>query len=252
MIEQVHGWVVEAAQIALRLRHNIETRRKADRSIVTAADTEIETLLRDRIGAAYPAHAILGEEQGGSDLDAEYLWVLDPIDGTSSFAQGLPVWGVSVGLLHQGVPVLGCFYLPVLDEWYEVDLTGPARCNGLPIEVKQTDLQDPESWICVPSNIHRRYHVSYPGKVRVLGSLAAYLCFVARGSAAGALIGWGKVWDIAAALAVLQRAGGDACYLDTGTPVDLRALIRGQSPRAPIIAGSPSAIKMLQAHITVR
>lgn len=252
MLDQVHGWVREAGEIALRMRNGIKTQRKPDRSVVTAADTAIETLLRAYIRTAYPTHAILGEEQGGGDPDAPYLWAIDPIDGTSSFANGLPVWGVSVGLLHHGVPVLGCFHMPLIDEWYEADLDGPALFNGSPIEVATTDLRDSEAWICVPSNVHRRYNIEYPGKVRVLGSVAAYVAYVARGTAAGALIGWAKVWDVAGTFAVLQRAGGEACYLQSGQPVELAPYLDGQSIKGPLVVGSPQAVAMLRNGISIR
>src|ERR671929_18306 len=108
-IKEVHGWAEEASRIALHYFNDVEARLKADRSVVTAADEEIEVLLRRRVAATYPDHGIIGEEQGGTAQGAEYLWALDPIDGTSAFVQGLPIWGISIGLLHHDQPILGCF-----------------------------------------------------------------------------------------------------------------------------------------------
>jgi myo-inositol-1(or 4)-monophosphatase len=251
-IKEVHGWAEEAGRIALHYFNEVEARLKADRSVVTAADEEIEVLLRRRITAAYPDHAIIGEEQGGASRGAEYLWAIDPVDGTSAFVQGLPIWGISIGLLRHELPILGCFYLPLLQEWYEVGLEGPATFNGTPMEAAQDRLLDAEAWICVPSNSHRRYSINYPGKTRSLGSTAAYLCYVARGTAAGALVGRAHIWDIAAGLAILRRAGGDLQLLSSGAPVDLHALIAGKRPPEPMIAGSPPALAMLQARIRQR
>lgn len=250
-LEQVRTWATEAGAIALHYYNAVEVRRKPDRSVVTAADEEIERLLRERIMATYPQHGIIGEEGKNHQLDAEYLWALDPIDGTSAFVGGLPVWGISIGLLQRGRPVLGCFYMPAVGEWYEADLQGPALFNGQPTEVLRDGLLDSESWICVPSNVHRQYNINYPGKVRSLGSMAAYLCYVARGTAAGALVGRPKLWDVAAGLAVLTRAGGAARLL-SGAPLDLNTMLQGQPAPEPVIIGSLAALDMLQSRIQIR
>lgn len=251
-LEQVRGWAREAGAIGRSYYNAVEARRKPDHSVVTAADIEIEQLLRARITAAYPAHGILGEEGSAVDTDAEYLWALDPIDGTGAFVSGLPIWGISIGLLQRGRPVLGCFYMPALDEWYEADIAGPALFNGTPIEVQQDDLLDSEAWICAPSNTHRRYAINYPGKVRSLGSMAAYVCYVARGNCAGALLGRPRLWDIAAGMAVLERAGGGARLLQSQTPLDLRAMLTGRPAPEPVVVGSPPALEMLLERVRVR
>lgn len=252
LVAQVHEWAHEAGRIALHYFNDVEARVKADRSVVTAADDEIEALLRERIGTAYPEHGIVGEEQGGTPADDDYLWALDPIDGTSSFVQGLPIWGISIGLLQRGVPVLGCFYMPLINEWYEVGLDGPAMFNGTPIQAATENLLHSEAWICVPSNSHRRYSIDFPGKTRSLGSMAAYLCYVARGTAAGALVGYPKIWDLTAGLAILRRAGGDVRLLQSGDPVDVEGLLRGRRLPEPIVAGSPPALAMLRDRVRRR
>lgn len=100
MLSAAHSWAAEAGAIALGHFNVVAARRKPDRSVVTAADEEIETLLRARIAAAFPEHGIVGEEQGRQDADREFVWALDPIDGTSAFVSGLPHWGISIGLLQ--------------------------------------------------------------------------------------------------------------------------------------------------------
>jgi fructose-1,6-bisphosphatase/inositol monophosphatase family enzyme len=251
-LQQVRAWAREAGAIALRYYNTVEARRKPDRSYVTAADEEIEQLLRVKISAAYPEHGIVGEEQGQHQIDAEYVWAIDPIDGTGSFVNGLPIWGISIGLLQRGHPILGCFYMPVMDEWYEADISGPALFNGQPITVMRAELLDSETWICVPSNIHRRYTIDYPGKIRSLGSMAAYICYVARGNAGGALVGQPKLWDIAAGMAVLERAGGGARLLRSRAPLDLRSMLGGRSTPEPVVVGSPEALALLLDRIKLR
>jgi myo-inositol-1(or 4)-monophosphatase len=89
---------------------------KADESPVTAADIEIESRLRDLILSQFPDHGIIGEEQGNHRTDAEFVWVLDPIDGTKSFITGVPLFTTLIALMHKGEPVCGAIYQPVLDE----------------------------------------------------------------------------------------------------------------------------------------
>lgn len=251
-IQEVHGWVAEAGEVALHFFNGVEGRLKPDRSVVTAADEEIEHLLRQRIGARYPDHDILGEEQGGASTEGDYLWAIDPIDGTSSFVQGLPIWGISVGLLYRQQPVLGCFLMPLINEWYEVGMEGPATFNGQPMKVTSGDLLDTEAWLGVPSNVHRRYDIDFPGKVRSLGSVAAYLCYVARGTATGAIMGRPHLWDIAAGLAILRRAGGNMYGLLSGEPLTLESMVSGEPPTEIMVAGSPPAATMLRERVRIR
>lgn len=88
---------------------------------VTIADRNAEKAIRAAIAEMFPAHGIIGEEFGNSDEDAEYVWVIDPIDGTRSFVAGLPIWGVLIGLLEQGLPVLGAMSQPFTGERYGGD-----------------------------------------------------------------------------------------------------------------------------------
>jgi histidinol phosphatase-like enzyme (inositol monophosphatase family) len=104
------------------LRENLHTRRgfetKDDASPVTEIDKHIETTLRTLIRRRYPEHGILGEEFDGQDLEAEYVWVLDPIDGTKAFITGIPIYGTLISLAHRGTPVIGVIDHPVThDRW---------------------------------------------------------------------------------------------------------------------------------------
>lgn len=108
-----------AASAQVILRHyapgmgSLHVEQKADASPVTEADRQAEQLMRDMIHSRFPSHGILAEEFGSDHADAEYVWVLDPIDGTISFVAGCPLFGTLIGLLHHGVPVLGAIYQPI-------------------------------------------------------------------------------------------------------------------------------------------
>src|SRR5690606_5564881 len=103
---------------------------KADRTPVTPADREIEHALRARIRAAFPEHGVLGEEEGSERVDAEYVWVLDPIDGTKAFASGNPLFGTLIGLMHRGEPVVGVLEAPGLGERWSAVRGGGAFHDG--------------------------------------------------------------------------------------------------------------------------
>jgi histidinol phosphatase-like enzyme (inositol monophosphatase family) len=113
-----------------------EVRAKADGSPVTSLDVQIEARLREMIRQRYPRHGILGEEGGGHGLDAEAVWVLDPIDGTAPFIAGVPVFGTLVALAWRGVPVLGVMHLPVTNQRYVGAAGRPSALNGKPIRTR--------------------------------------------------------------------------------------------------------------------
>ena len=98
-----------------RFRRPVDVTLKRDMSPVTAVDRGVESMLRERIEMAWPTHGLLGEEYGASRVDAEFVWSIDPIDGTRSFISGWPLWGTLIALLRGGVPVLGILDMPVLD-----------------------------------------------------------------------------------------------------------------------------------------
>ena len=97
-------------------RRSIDVERKGDGSPVTQADRSAETAIRERITDLYPTHGIIGEEFGSEQSDAEWVWVIDPIDGTGAFVSGLPTFGTLIALMHDETPVLGVLDQPILRE----------------------------------------------------------------------------------------------------------------------------------------
>src|SRR5713226_5872171 len=104
---------------------------------VTAADRAAEQAMRTLIRETFPAHGIIGEEFGSERADAEFVWVLDPVDGTKSFICGVPLWGTLIALLHGGQPVLGCINQPVLDQLMIGDGT-TTLLNGASVRCRRT------------------------------------------------------------------------------------------------------------------
>ena len=125
-----------ARPIAKRyFRSELKIIDKLDATPVTLADMEIETRLREEIAREFPTHGILGEEHEGVNLSAEWVWVLDPIDGTKAFTCGKPQFGTLVALTHDGEPLLGVIDQPITDErWVGLKGSG-ATFNGAPMRV---------------------------------------------------------------------------------------------------------------------
>jgi len=182
--------------------------------IVTEADKRSEELIASGIKSAFPDHVILGEEFGlsrnGRGGDVEYLWAVDPLDGTSNYASGMPIFSVSISLLHRGSPVLGVVYDPNR-EWmiYAIEGQG-AFLNGDRIGVNSRRSLSSVSLFGVSADVIASLpsFMAYLGKCRSLGSAALHICHVAMGIWDGCLDVKTHLWDVAAAALILQEAGG--------------------------------------------
>ncbi|MFZ9859050.1 MAG: inositol monophosphatase family protein [Roseiflexaceae bacterium] len=192
-------------------RNQLQLMRKADGSLVTHVDEAIEQRLVAYLQSTYPDHAIVGEEGTAHNLasGATYTWVIDPIDGTSAFAGQLPGWCIGIGLLKDGQPIAGVVYAPMNDELFVATPNGQALRNNQPIHCTASQSELLDDWVAMPSDIHRKYQITYPGRIRTTGATIMSLCYVAAGMAKGALIGSCKVWDISPAMALLYYAGAD-------------------------------------------
>jgi myo-inositol-1(or 4)-monophosphatase len=256
----VKDLVREASLIAMRHFGKVETRRKEDRSPVTDADLEVGDFLTRRLELNFPDYGIINEESSFNDCDLfnkkEYVWLLDPIDGTSSFSNRLPVWGIVAGLMKRGEPVMGVIYLPIMDELYYTDEDCPAtfessRWGTHKMWVSESpEPFEKESLLLTVSYAHRRLNITFPGKVRALGSTAAHFCYVARGDAVLAVTK-GAIWDIAPGLAILKNAGGMAQYLD-GTPLDFQEMVYEKCCRDFAVFGSQVNINKILGSVSIK
>lgn len=116
-------------------RRHLTVEIKSDDSPVTQADKAVETAVRSYLGEAFPDHGILGEEQGADGIDREYVWVIDPIDGTRSFLSGYPSFGFLLALLRDGRPLVGMIAMPALGEVFTGVAGQGAEMNGTPVSV---------------------------------------------------------------------------------------------------------------------
>lgn len=239
-----------AGRLALSHFERVDVRFKADESPVTVADGAVEALVRDTLSCRFPGVGFTGEEGGGGD-GAHRRFILDPIDGTSAFAAGLPLWGVALAYATGTRVEAGWLHLPVTGQLYTFR-DGLACRNGKRIAPAPPPASPEEATLLVPSTAHRDYALDFPGKCRAFGSTALHALYAALGRAEGALVGRVHLWDLASALPFLDCFGGAMEHLD-GSPVDLAALFAtGRLPKPALIARSPEALARLRGAATPR
>jgi inositol-phosphate phosphatase/L-galactose 1-phosphate phosphatase/histidinol-phosphatase len=134
---------VTARKIALKyFRNNTDIQSKVDGSPVTLADTEIEAMMKDKLNHFFPGHGVIGEETGSKGLSCDYVWLLDPIDGTKAFITGKPLFGILIALLYKGKPILGIIDQPFIGERWVGALSMPTTYNG---QIKKVAVDKPLS-----------------------------------------------------------------------------------------------------------
>jgi myo-inositol-1(or 4)-monophosphatase len=203
--------------IVERLPAEREVQLKGFRDIVTDADLAAEHAIIQTIRARFPDHAMLTEESGESASDSPYVWVVDPLDGTTNYSRRLPTFCVSVGLLFQGQLTVGAVYDPLRDHLFAAERGRGATLNGAPLQVSQVDrIGDTVvglDWAHSQENrreIVARLDRIAPacGTLRGMGSAALGLCYVAAGWTDAYFHVGLKEWDMAAGLLLIQEAGG--------------------------------------------
>lgn len=197
---------------------------KADRSPVTEADLAIEAMVREAVKDRFPHDAVLGEE-GGLEGEGSRRWIVDPIDGTKNFADGVQVWATLIALAVDDEPVLGLVNAPALGERYEAVRGGGARLNGEPIQVSRADrvprafvvYSGVEEWLPGPRREAFLHLVREARRTRGLGDFWGHV-LVARGAADVMLEDELATWDWAASKVIVEEAGGRMTTFE-GTPL---------------------------------
>lgn len=205
-----------ASQSLLAWFGRVQPQLKRDGSLVTQADEEVDRLIHQAVQDRYPQHGVLSEELSLVYHGAEYTWVVDPLDGTTNFANGLQHWGTSVALLHLGRPVVGVLDFPLLGQRFSACQDGGAWLNGEQLRVvPPTELNDNQFYFTDARGC-RHLELPIAPKPRVLGSAAYDLAGVAAGTAVACIEILPKVWDLAAAWLVNQEAGATVAPLLPG------------------------------------
>lgn len=251
-LDEVAGWLVERSG-------TLEVTEKPDGTPVTDADTYVDDQLRARLAAAFPTHGVLSEERGTVAPDTEWTWVIDPVDGTSNYTNGLPYWCVSVALLWRGEPVLGVIDAPALGRRYSALVGQGAWLRTRWISLDGQHQQPAEHRLSVRAPVDWRdpTHGHVPVMLttgtakrargaglalnpRVMGSTALDIALVAEGVAAASVAVEPKVWDVAAGVLLVREAGGAVVTIGREPLLPL-AGGREQEGRSAITATGPDA-----------
>ncbi|MDZ7952798.1 inositol monophosphatase family protein [Nostoc sp. DedQUE09] len=193
----------------------VQASQKADGTLVTQADKWADQEIRDAIASTFSGYGILSEESDQSFPGTEWCWVIDPLDGTTNFTRGIPIWTISLGLLYRGTPIFGYVYAPTLNQAFHGFWPGS---SGLATPMGAfLNLHPIHTSIDSPSNNHffnlcsrstAAMKNGFPCKIRMLGVASYNFLTVATGATLGGIEATPKVWDLAGAWVIVQAAGG--------------------------------------------
>jgi len=242
---------------------------------VTALDRDTETFLRTELRAALPEHGLLGEEHADDiAADARYVWVIDPIDGTMNFASGLPLFGISVGLLDNNVPVAGAIWVPVGPTLqpgvYHARTDGAAWFDDEPVHVSRAD-DERGQIMAMPGGYLRAFRFRRPDKSvqraaralpdqRTTGSCTAELMLIASGALRAGVFIKPSIWDVAAGVVIVHEAGGSVLTWQDGSWQPFQRFEPAKPDRdkgdaalrhwcRPLLVGAPDAVERLTARM---
>jgi myo-inositol-1(or 4)-monophosphatase len=208
-----------------------QIQKKSDRNFATNLDKEAEDMIINRVKARFPSHGIIAEESGNQNSESDYLWIIDPLDGTHNFMRDIDIFGVSIGVVHKNNFVAGVIYMPKDDELYVGEENNGAYKNSKKISVSTADnLKDCS--ISFDSSI--RYSPGVMLKVlgdladqvfnvRMLGSSARHLSYVAEGKFDFSVEFHDRPWDFAGGACIIKEAGGHIFELKGG-PLTLKSV----------------------------
>jgi myo-inositol-1(or 4)-monophosphatase len=201
-----------------------EIESKGDRNLATNVDKAAEKIIVSKVKESFPDHAILAEEGGRDNTESEYLWIIDPLDGTHNFIRNINIFGTSIGVVRGAEFIAGVIYMPVDDELYMAEKGSGAYKNGKAISVSDT-AKLKECSISFDSSIRYGPEVmlSTLGElaqesfnVRMFGSSARLLTYVAEGNLDFAVEFHDRPWDFAGGVCIIQEAGGKLYDLGGG------------------------------------
>lgn len=220
---------------------------KSDESPVTAADKGAEKLLRSLIAKKFPTHGVIGEEFGNDRPDAEFVWVLDPIDGTKSFITGVPLFGTLIALLHDGQPVLGAIHQPILNQLMIGDNLA-TTLNGRAVRVRPTTRIEEATFLTSDPINPAKYqndaaYAALEKRVRLSrtwGDCYGYL-LLAAGFADIMCDPIMNPWDIQALIPVVRGAGGVITDWQGGDPVKAESIVAANPALHPHVIAALNA-----------
>ena len=228
----------------------VEYKSEGSRSPVSDADKAAEQIIVGGIRSRFPDHGILSEETPpAEDLDRAFVWVIDPLDGTTNFVNGLPVFASSIGVLHQGKPIAGAIYVPSptasAGRVYHARCGGGAFASDTPIRVYDKAKPTPNGLVALPTSLRRRYRIGKElrrfGELRNIGSVAYEMALVASGVMQYTAFAAPHAWDVVAGVAIVREAGGEVMTRTSNQWLPLQSFSGPREARhAPWMETSPS------------
>ena len=243
-------------------------------NLVTEVDKGCQELIKNKISNRFPDHSIIGEEDGDSSISniSEFTWVVDPIDGTTNFANGLPNFSISIGLLKNSEPIAGSIWIPWPNE-NRCLIFSTAKGEGSWIDNRKIDINNPQfslgegaissysSFSPIFGNKSRKIkpmNIRLRGDKRVIGSVAYEMAMLTKGVISFALLGPAFIWDFGAGLLLIKEAGGVVLELDnnyepkseftsflnTNYQKDEETFVKLKNWTGKFIAGNPDIMKL--------
>jgi len=217
-------------------------------AVVTEHDVESERRVSRFIEENFPDDSLLGEEHGNVKRNPERYWVLDPIDGTSNFTQGIAYWGPTLALVERGRVAAGWIYLPVIDEMFHAGEGEGAYMNGVRIRSSRATQYTEFTTVATTSLLHKRARLTVPAKHRILGSLVINLAYLASGTFA-AVYCRAHIWDVAAGILIAREAGAVVECRPDPFPLDLAELDLRTAPSFTIYGRANETLPSLEGYL---
>ena len=255
---------------------DVEYKDEGENSPVTTADVESQAYLSESIATSFPDHGIVGEEDP-EEKDGpvpDFVWVLDPLDGTTNFLNGLPIYAVSICIVHRGVPMAGSIYIPWPGDKggsvLHARKGGGATMDGEPLVISESQVPEASRLSGLPGSFGARFRPRKGlrkrlGEPRVMGSVAYELALTATGAFQYVLFGGPRIWDVAAGALIVKEAGGEVLGRRgkisgwevltslgpswAGGPPTVKQ-VRGW--RSRMIAGNPQAARFVAANLQAK
>jgi myo-inositol-1(or 4)-monophosphatase len=238
------------AELMRLFGHRVAAVAKSDiANIVTCADRIAETVILDKIRSVFPDHSIIAEESGAVLNGSRHTWIVDPLDGTSNFAAGVPWFGVMIAHVEDGVVDDAEMYLPAMDLCLSAQRSAGAWCNGSRLKIDNGAALSDVLWawgMDMPGDEMSGAHQmkvlkALLGRVRNIRTTNCLLdaAFVGMGKFGGLLNSSCRIWDVVAPMLVIAEAGGVCTYVD-GSPISLKISKRLIEGNFPILAASSS------------
>ncbi|HLP71880.1 MAG TPA: inositol monophosphatase [Bacteroidales bacterium] len=235
-----------------------ESVKESQSSIVTEADYASDAIIKELISARFPEHNIISEETGFIDNGSDYTWIIDPLDGTSNFAAGIPWFGVLITILKGNVPELAGAYMPASDMMYVAERGKGATRNGEVMHViKEKNLKDSLFAFCVDYTEDAGFldrgldiykHIVLNSRnIRSTNCLIDFI-YVAEGRFGGVLNLYTKIWDISGLSLLIAETGGEMKNID-GNDVEFKLSDNIAEINFPVIAGNRAIIRSLEKEI---